>query len=505
MSRKKDGAGEGVTDVALASVSTSMSTSGVTPTSSSGTTSSSEEVYSAFGVASAVGAISDRVKPYNLRNERALLASVMIRPDEFDNINGIIDGSNAFFDRRNAVIYEAMNALNLEGRQPAFPPVIEKLKSMGRLEKVGGEAYLKELYVDEAYSYSSTGFAKLIANDHLKRKIIDLAADISEMSYHGEDAVKTLEEAERRIFDLSAGRDRKDLVLFKDALAEAVSAILERSKSDGKLRGVTSGYQSIDDYTLGFKKGELTLLAARPSMGKTAFALNICQNIAKEGVVAIFSLEMDATSLAERIISSETRVSSNSGHLTQGQIDIINQSLSKLKDRKIYIDDTSGVSIQQMRSKLRGLKAREKRLDLIMIDYLQLMEAPGMENRQQEISYISRSLKAIAKEFECPVLALSQLSRASEKRGMSKKPILSDLRESGAIEQDADIVMFIHRPEYYLGDKTPPELKGIAEIIFAKQRNGKTGTVYMAWSADIVRFDDIEFERAEAAMRVNKD
>lgn len=463
------------------------------------------ESFSASGSASAAGVLSERAKPYNLRNERALLASIMIRPDEFDNINGIIDGSAAFFDRRNAVIYEAMNELSVGGEQPAFPLVIEKLKSTGRLEKVGGEDYLKELYVDEAYSYSSTGFAKLIANDHLKRKIIELAADISEMSYNSEDATKTLEEAERRIFDLSSGRDRKDLVLFREALAQAVSAILERNKSDGKLRGVTSGYHSIDDYTLGFKKGELTLLAARPSMGKTAFALNICQNIAKEGVVAIFSLEMDAASLAERIISSETRVAPNNGKLSQNQLDTIQNSLVKLKDYKIYIDDTSGVSIQQMRSKLRGLKAREKKLDLIMIDYLQLMEAPGMENRQQEISYISRSLKAIAKEFECPVLALSQLSRASEKRGTSKKPILSDLRESGAIEQDADIVMFIHRPEYYLGDKTPPELKGIAEIIFAKQRNGKTGTVYMAWSADIVRFDDIDFERQEAAMRVNKD
>ncbi|MDO4754332.1 MAG: replicative DNA helicase [Bacillota bacterium] len=450
-------------------------------------------------------AISEKTKPYNLRNERAFLASVMIRPDEFDNVSGIIEGGAAFFDRRNAVIYEAMCDLSMEGRQPAFPLVIEKLKSTGKFDRVGGEGYLKELYVDEAYSYSSTGFAKLIANDHMKRKIIELAADISEMSYNSEDSVKILEEAERRIFDLSTGRDRKDLVLFKDALEHALTSMVERSKSDGKLRGVTSGYEGVDDFTLGFKKGELTLLAARPSMGKTAFALNICQNVSREGVVAIFSLEMDAASLAERIISSETRIPLNSGRLTGEQLDRIAGSMSRLKDRKIYIDDTSGVSIQQMRSKLRGLKAREKRLDLIMIDYLQLMEAPGMENRQQEISYISRSLKAIAKEFECPVLALSQLSRASEKRGTSKKPILSDLRESGAIEQDADIVMFIHRPEYYLMEKTPPELKGIAEIIFAKQRNGKTGTLYMAWTADIVRFDDIDFERQEAAMRVNKD
>lgn len=449
--------------------------------------------------------MSDRQMPHNLGNERSLLASLMIFPEEFDNISGILDGSAAFYDRRNGVIYEMMCELSVEGKMPNMPFVVDKLKSTGNMQRVGGEEYIRALYSDEAYTVKSASFARLIANDHMKRKIIVLADEISKMSYENEESSKVLEEAERRIFDLSSGRDRKDLILFKDALEMAVSSIVERSKSDGRLRGISSGYETLDDYTLGLKKGELILLAARPSMGKTAFALNICQNVSGEGVVAIFSLEMDASSLAERMISSESRVATNAGRLGKEELDKIGSSLERLRDRKIYIDDTSGISIQQMRSKLRGLKAREKKLDLIMIDYLQLMEAPGMENRQQEISYISRSLKAIAKEFECPVLALSQLSRASEKRGTSKKPILSDLRESGAIEQDADIVMFIHRPEYYLMDKTPIELKGIAEIIFAKQRNGKTGTLYMAWSSEIVRFDDIDFERQKAAMAVNKD
>lgn len=443
--------------------------------------------------------------PHNLSNERSLLASIMINPVEFDNVSGVLDGSAAFYDRRNGVIYETMCSLSVDGLQADMPVVIDRLKSTGNLERVGGEEYIRGLYLEEAYHVQPMSFAKLIANDHMKRKIIALAEDLSAMSYEDKESEAILEEAERRIFDLSTGRDRKDLVSFREALETAVRSIFERNKSDGKLRGISTGYVGVDDFTLGLKKGELTLLAARPSMGKTAFALNICQNIGKEGVVAIFSLEMDAGSLAERMISGESRIASNGVKLSAAQMDQIANCMARLRDRKIYIDDTSGVSIQQMRSKLRGLKSREKRVDLVMIDYIQLMEAPGMENRQQEVSYISRSLKAIAKEFECPVLALSQLSRSSEKRGASKKPILSDLRESGAIEQDADIVMFIHRPEYYLGDKTPPELQGVAEIIFAKQRNGKTGTLYMAWSADIVRFDDIELDRQQAAMRVNRD
>lgn len=446
-----------------------------------------------------------KVLPHSLSNERALLASIMLNPIEFDNVNGLMDGKDAFYDRRHAVIYEAMSDINLEGGQPEMPAVIERLKEKGYLERVGGEEYIRGLYLEEAFHVQPSSFARLIANDHMKRKIIALAEDMANMGYEDKESSKILEEAERRIFELSSGRDRKDLENFREALGKAVSAIYERRKSGGRLRGISSGYSGVDDFTLGLKKGELVLLAARPSMGKTAFALNICQNIARDGVVAIFSLEMDAASLAERIISSESRVATNSHKLTDEDMELITSSMTKLRDRRIFIDDTSGVSIQQMRSKLRGLRSREKRIDLIMIDYIQLMEAPGMENRQQEVSYISRSLKAIAKEFECPVLALSQLSRASEKRGVSKKPILSDLRESGAIEQDADIVMFIHRPEYYLGDKTPPELKGVAEIIFAKQRNGKTGTLYMAWSAEIVRFDDIEAERQQAAMRVNRD
>ncbi len=449
--------------------------------------------------------MNNRLEPHSLSNERTLLASIMLYPNEIDGVAGVIESREAFYDRRHGFVYEAMLELSRENKIPEITAVIDKLKERSMLDAAGGEGYITDLIAEPAYHVQSVNVANLVANDFLRRRIISVTRDLAGMCYDSADCDAILEKAESSIFDLYRKQEKRDLVSFREVLAEAVSQIFERNKNENRLRGVSTGYAGIDEFTLGLKKGELSLLAARPSMGKTALALNICQNVAKNGVVAVFSLEMDAASLAERIISSEARVPLGEGRLSSESLESITDGLSRLSDRRLFIDDTSGISIQHMRSKLRTLMTREKRVDLIMVDYIQLMEAPNKENRQQEVSYISRSLKAIAKEFECPVLALSQLSRSSEKRGVSKKPILSDLRESGAIEQDADIVMFIHRPEYYLTEKTPPELKGIAEIIFAKQRNGKTGTLYMTWSGNITKFDDCPYDVQQAAMRVNKD
>ncbi len=430
----------------------------------------------------------------------------MINNDLFGEVLEILSTPDVFFDSRNQTIFSAMKELGAFSLPLDLPSVLEKLKTGGKLDAAGGESYLGKLIGETLYISDAINIAGIIKQDYIRRQIIDISNQMSEESYGKGEVDSILESAEKRIFELSNANQKKGFVNFEQVLAEAIKEIYDRANSSDRLRGISTGYTGIDAYTLGLRKGEFILIAARPSMGKTALALNICQNVARDGgVVAIFSLEMDAKSLTERIIASEARVSLANHMAAKEHDSAIRAAAERIANYKLRIEETSGMSIHGMRSRLRQLKMKEKSLDLIMIDYIQLMEADGKENRQQEVSYISRSLKAIAKEFDCPVLALSQLSRSSEKRGVGKKPILSDLRESGAIEQDADVVMFIHRPEYYLREKTPPELMGVAEIIFAKQRNGKTGTLYMTWSSEITKFDNMADEDAEAAIRVSKD
>lgn len=444
--------------------------------------------------------------PYSDSTERSLLGALFLHPESMNDVVDILKTADSFYDKRHQFIFKAMEHLYATASMDLMS-VVNYLTTRGELEHAGGENYVNNLIGDASYISDPRSMAVVIQEDYVRREIIAYSNDLLTKGYERLDsAADLLDEAQRRIFEMTVG-ENKGFADFRQTIAETVQEIYERQKNDSKLLGISSGYKVIDEFSLGLKPGEMILIAARPSMGKTAFGLNICQNVAlHEGnVVAIFSLEMDSKSLTERMISAQSRMNVRTGDFDDDGLENLRIASTKLAGLKVFIDDTSGISVNEMRSKLMKLKARQKRLDLVMIDYLQLMEVKGMESRQQEVSYISRQIKRIAKDLECPVLALSQLSRANEKRaGTQHRPMLSDLRESGAIEQDADIVMFIHRPEYYLKDKTPPELKNVAEIIFAKQRNGQVGTAYMTFNGAITRFDDMPAESREAAMRASK-
>ncbi|MDW7667767.1 MAG: replicative DNA helicase [Bacillota bacterium] len=433
--------------------------------------------------------ILGKVPPHSIEAEHTLLGSILIDKEALEVAINKLKGEFFYYDG-NKEIFEAAKKLSYDNMPVDLLTITEELKKRNKLEQVGGVDYLAGL-ADNVYSpKNAKAYCKIIEEKAITRSVIKAANEILSKGYQDEEEVKSLIElAEKRIFDISQQRERRDFSHMKDIVLDVFNLLEERANHDGSMTGLTTGFQDIDHMTAGLQKSDFILIAARPSMGKTAFALNLALNAAvkDKANVAIFSLEMAKEQLVQRIVSMESLVESNklrSGQLEGDDWDKITRASSRISEANIYIDDTPGITLFEVQSKCRRLSAQNG-LDLVVIDYLQLMEGEGRsESRQQEISSLSRGLKGLAREMSCPVISLSQLSRAPEQR-QDHRPILSDLRESGAIEQDADVVMFLYRDEYYHEDT---EKRGVAEVKIAKHRNGPTGTVELSWVERFTKF-----------------
>jgi len=448
---------------------------------------------------------AERVPPQAVDIERAVLGAMLIDRQAISKVVEIVDES-CFYVSSHRKIYRAILAL-FERDEPADQiTVVEELRKRRELEEVGGVSYLAELAGEIPTSANVEYHARIVLEKALLRKLINVSSQIAEECYQGTgSAFDLIDRAEQRIFSLSERRFIRGFMSLRDVLHvtfEQIEGIHERYRDRAPgITGVPTGYDKLDELTAGLQASDFIVVAGRPSMGKTAFALCIAKSAADHGIpVGIFSLEMSSSQLAQRLLCAEARVDQHrlrTGRLLDEEWSRLSICVGSLAEAPIYIDDSPALSALEIRAKARRLQV-EHNVGLIVIDYLQLMRGPqNVENRQQEISQISRSLKALAKELDIPVVALSQLSRAVEARGGDHRPQLSDLRESGAIEQDADLVMFIYRPEVYgiTEDKTTGRsLEGVAEIIIGKQRNGPTGTVYLAWVDRYARFENLQWE-----------
>jgi len=430
-----------------------------------------------------------RIPPHSLEAEQSVLGAMIIDKEAiYVAVEWLYPED--FYKEANKEIFEAILSLFNRNEPVDIITLSEELKKRGTLENVGGVSYLTDLSGGVATTSNIKYYCEIVKEKSTLRRLIKTCDEIIVKSYeNSHDVNSIIEEAEKGIFDITQGRQKQNFHPIKNVLLESFSKIEELAARQGELTGLTTGFIDIDNRLSGLQKSDLILLAARPSMGKTALGINIATNAAIKGgaSVAIFSLEMSKEQLVQRMISSVAHVDLQkiiSGRLNEDEWIKIIDSMGPLSQAKVFIDDTAGISLMEMKAKCRRLKM-EKGLDLVLIDYLQLMQLDGSyESRQQEISAISRGLKGLAKEMDCPVLALSQLSRAPELRS-DHRPILSDLRESGAIEQDADVVMFLYRDEYYHEDS---DKKNIGEVIIAKHRNGPTGTVELVWKKEFTKF-----------------
>ncbi len=436
-----------------------------------------------------------RIPPHSIEAEQSVLGSMLVSKDAVIAATEILKPDD-FYRPDHKEIYEAMYELFSKNEPIDFITIKNKLEGNGNLEQIGGVKYLVELSNNISTSANIKKYCEIVEQKSILRRLIKASQSISTMSYESPDNVEgVIDFAEKSIFDIMQNRHTEEFQHIREVLPETFQKIEDIFNNKGATTGVATGFIDLDMKTAGLQPSDLILVAARPSMGKTAFALNIVQNAAVRNAVptAIFSLEMSAEQLTNRMLSAEAHIDAQklrTGDLNDEDWLSIVRALGPLSEAPIYIDDTAGISINELRAKCRRLKL-EKGLGLIVIDYLQLMSgsgAKGNDNRQQEISEISRSLKALAREMKAPVIALSQLSRACEARA-DHRPMLSDLRESGAIEQDADVVAFLYRDEYYNPDT---EKKGIAEVIIAKQRNGPTGTVDLMWLGKYTKFANIQ-------------
>ena len=434
-----------------------------------------------------------RALPHDIEAESAILGCMFFGEEACDYAVENMR-SNYFYSKAHQTIFETMAELNRERIGVDIITLKAALDKKNVTEAVGGREYLINIASSVSTSANLAQYIKIVENKALLRKLINASNGISSMSYEQKESIETIVEyAEKEMFGILSGRSSEDFAHIKEVMETAVEKIEELSEQKSQITGIETGFIDFDTKTAGLQNGDFVLIAARPSMGKTAFALNIAQHAAtkKNTPVAIFSLEMSKEQLVTRMLSSEALLDSQklrTGDINGEDWERIAHSVHILANSPVYINDTPGVTVSQIRAKCRKLKL-EKGLGLILIDYLQLMSGSSgpTNNRQQEISEISRSLKGLARELSVPVVALSQLSRAVEARG-DKRPMLSDLRESGAIEQDADVVSFLYRDEYYNPDTETPNM---AELIIAKQRNGPTGTVELAWLSKHTKFANI--------------
>jgi replicative DNA helicase len=432
-----------------------------------------------------------RSAPYSAEAEQAVLGAMLLDQDAALRAAELVDDS-MFYREAHRRLFRAM--VSLVERRVVIDHITlrDELLRRGELEAAGGLDYLAEL-ADAVPTAANLEFhARIVRDKAILRRLIETSTGIITEAYDGHStATELLDIAESRIFKISQQRGDEGFTRIKEMLWPTMERIETLQRSGKAITGVPSGFVDLDGLTSGFQSAELVVVAARPSMGKTAFCLNIAANAAAEGNgVAVFSLEMSKESLVQRMLTATARVDSHrvrQGTLRDSDFTQLARAAGLLQTYQVWIDDTPSITLLEMRSKARRLKI-DNDLKLIIVDYLQLMRSPEYsENRVQEISDISRSLKALARELEVPVIALSQLSRASEQRGGERKPILSDLRDSGAIEQDADLVIFIHRPEYY--DREDETKRGLAEVMLAKNRNGPTGDVQLKFTREYTRFD----------------
>lgn len=434
--------------------------------------------------------MASREFPNAVEIEKRLLSAMMLKEGKvIPDVTNILTAED-FYRPHNKIIFSAIVALHDKRIVPDVLSIEEELRRSGDLERVD-RTYLFGLVDLEFTTVRAESDAKVIREKSIRRQLINNSLELADEA--GDEAIlleDVLDTAGKKILAVTT-KGRTTFEKFSNVMGKTFEQIIERRNHRKEILGVPTGIIDVDKHTNGWQKSDLILLAARPSMGKTALAMNMALGAAKKGkTVAIFSLEMSKVQLGNRLISLESGVNSqflNTGNLSRDDLNAIADAVCRLEDLKIFIDDTAGIRLLEMRSRARQLK-HEHGLDLIIIDYLQLMQGGRQENRQQEISEISRSLKAMARELEIPILALSQLSRNVEMRA-EKKPQLSDLRESGSLEQDADIVMFLYRDEYYNRDDA--EKQNIAELIFAKNRNGPTTSVSLQFNKDIMRFGDL--------------
>ncbi len=433
------------------------------------------------------------LQPQSLEAEEAVLGAMMIDDAAANKAIGLLKSSSYFYKEAHRKIFEAMLILSEESNPIDTVSVSNELKKKKSLKSVGGLYYLTGLVDKVPTAANIETYASIVKEKGILRDLISASHYMSKKAFEsGEDVASILDEAEQSIFSLTQQKDNKLFQHIKPILTEAIQNLEKMQSKKGSVVGVPSGIIDLDNVTAGFRKSDLIVIAGRPSMGKTALALSVARNAALESKVptAIFSLEMSSDQLAQRLLSSEARIDgqkARTGRLQPARWKDITIASGKLADAPLFIDDTPALSILDLRSRARRLK-REENIELLIVDYLQLMQGPRRsENRQQEISSITQSLKALAKELDIPVIALSQLSRAVESR-TDKRPVLSDLRESGAIEQDADVVIFLYRPFVY--DDKKIDQKGLAYLIVAKQRSGPTRTVKATFIDTYARFEN---------------
>ena len=437
--------------------------------------------------------MAERIAPHNEEAERSVLGAVMLNREVLFDVLEEVEADD-FYNSAHKEIFNAINQLYRESKAVDVLTVSEELKRRGVLQMVGGRAYVAQLTLDVPSTINAVEYAKIVSEKATLRKMILASEDITDKGYRAEmDAKDILDYAEKSIFSIAERNQKNDYTDVQSVLLTNIQEIDEAAKNQGKVLGTPTGFKALDAKLHGLQKSNLIIIAARPAMGKTAFALNIAQQSAvKEGsVVMIFDLEMSKEQLGQRLLASQARVEATKlqrGSLDKKDWDRVNLALDEMQKAQIFIDDTPGISLIEIRNKCRRLKA-ERGLDLIVIDYLQLVTSPERsDNRQVEISAISRNLKLLAREMDCPVIALSQLSRAPEQRP-DHRPNLSDLRESGAIEQDADVVIFLYRDDYY--NKENSEKPGVCEINIAKNRSGPTDVVELTWVARYTKFSDM--------------
>jgi replicative DNA helicase len=453
------------------------------------TTSTIEQINAQYG----------KLPPQALDVEEAVLGALMLERDAYVTVADIID-TNSFYKDEHRKIFEAIKYLSTHERPVDLLMVTQELKNRNQLEEVGGPVYITQLTSRVASAAHIEFHARIIAQKYIQRELIRVSSEIQAKAYDATiDVDDLIDFSETSLFKVAEGNIKKETLPIRPILKEAARLIEEASRREDGLSGIPSGFTALDRITSGWQKTDLIIIAARPAMGKTAFVLSMARNMAVEHrkPVAVFSLEMSSVQLVNRLIAAETELGSEkikNGRLAEWEWEHFNRKLNVLEEAPMFIDDTPALSVFELRAKCRRLKMQHD-IGVVIVDYLQLMTAgtDGRGNREQEVSLISRSLKAIAKELDIPILALSQLNRSVESRE-GKRPQLSDLRESGAIEQDADLVLFIHRPEYYgiTEDENGNSLLGVAEIIVAKHRNGSVGDVQLAFKKQQVKFCDLE-------------
>jgi len=431
----------------------------------------------------------DRRMPFSLEAEQSVLGSIMIDPSCMDTIATLISRDD-FYLPEHGSIFSAMQSMYLKSRNIDVVTLIDELVISGTYDEAGGNSYLKLIAETVPTSANAVDYAKIVRDKAILRQLIEAGEDIAEAAYAGEDeAERLVEYAEAKVFRIAEGRENKNFVHIRDALLQVYERLKLLKENPEEVRGTPTGFEGLDNVIVGLGKSDLVLVGARPGMGKTSFAMNMAtaSAIATKKTVCVFSLEMSAEQLANRMLSSEAQVDSykmRSGQLESEDWEAIAYASSRLSEAEILIDDTPGISVTAIKSKLR----RVKNLGLVVIDYLQLMQGDRhTDNRVQEVGDISRGLKLLAKELNVPVICCAQLSRGPESRP-DKRPMLSDLRDSGAIEQDADVVMFLYRDEYYK-EETPAQ--SVAEVIIAKNRHGSLDKVKLGWIGRFTKFTNL--------------